>query len=209
MLPTHKHQLLKKSQRRHRGKNHAKKPSLVIRFRQLLLDLERSRTRFSSYTINDLIPICQRIAIQQMSSATTLVTSCPLICIFCENLIYEPITLYCGHTYCEQCIRDEEVSSSLINCPRCSNDIQGQMQSPIVYAREKIYSKNHFLKQIIDRLETLKFKRENILLCHQARNDYANKNYQQAINIYSSILEKCKENYFAIDHVIFFFHFSR
>jgi len=203
MSSTYNQQLFKKSQSRHRkrklGRNYTRKflskikqTPLSSHFHQLLLDLKTPSKRFLSYTITELESICQQIAMQQMSSSTRPITSCPLICLFCENLIYEPMTLYCGHTYCEKCIKDEELSSSP-NCPRCSTDVQGQIQSPIVYAREQIFSKNHFLKQMIERSETLKYKCENILLCHQAQNEYANKNYQQAIDIYSNIIEKCKK----------------
>ena len=124
--------------------------------------------------------------------STTSTPLCPLICLFCEDLIYEPITLYCGHTYCEQCIKDTEYFSSSIGCQRCSTDVQEQASSPISDAREKFYSKNHFLKQILERIDTIQFKLENILLCQKAQNEYENKNYQQAIDIYSIILEKCK-----------------
>lgn len=189
-------QLLKKSQVRYRKrrlvqkylKKLSKQTSFNTYFHQFLLDLQSPSERFSSYTIAELELICQQMAIQQMSSSTRSITTCPWICLFCENLIYEPLTLYCGHTYCEQCIKDEET----IHCRRCSNDIQGQIQSSIIYARDTIYSKNHFLKQILERSETFKSKCENILLCHQGQNHYANKNYQQALDIYSHILENGK-----------------
>jgi len=181
---SYNHQSQYQHRRRKLRQNHRKKtslnlkqPLLIHRFRQILFDLKRSSSRFLSYTISELEPICQQIAIQQMSSSSTATinTFCPLICIFCENLIYEPITLYCGHTYCEQCLKDEEFLSTSIDCPRCSKDIQGQIQSPILYAKEKNFSKNHFLKQIFDHSETLKFKCKNILLCHQAQNEYTKK----------------------------------
>ncbi|CAF1064025.1 unnamed protein product [Rotaria sordida] len=212
MLSNHNYQqLFKKSHYRyHRRKlkqNHRKnflskikQSSSIIHLHQFLLNLQQSGTRFLSYTITELEPICQQIAIQQMSSTISLITTCPLICLFCENLIYEPITLYCGHTYCEQCIKDKELSLLSINCLRCSKDIQGQIQSPIVHAREKFYSKNHFLKQIIERIDKLKFKCENILLCHRAQNEYENNNYQQAIDIYSNILEQYDDD----DHIVLY-----
>jgi hypothetical protein len=201
------HKLFKKSHSRYRKRkvrqNHIKKSSLLI-------DLQLPGTHFLSYTITELESICQQIAVEKMlssssSTTTRLVTTCPLICLFCENLIYEPITLYCGHTYCEQCIKDEEFSLSSVNCPRCSTDIQGQIQSSVIYAREKNFSKNHLIKQILERSETLKYKRENILLCRQAQNQYANKNYQQAIDIYSNIIEKCKHNYSYNSYYLLFF----
>lgn len=193
------HQSFKKSQFRPRKRtiNHKRKQSTSINHsQQFLFDLPKLNTRFLSYTITELELICQQIAIQEMSASARSITTCPWICLFCENLIYEPMTLYCGHTYCEQCIKDEELSLTSLNCPRCSVDIQEQIQSPILYAREKCCSKNHFLKEIVERSETLKTRCENILLCHQAQNHYANKNYQQAINIYSQILEKCKIKFF-------------
>jgi hypothetical protein len=212
MFSDHKHQSVRKSQIRYHSrklsKKHTKKvkqASFIIRFRQILSDLQRSITRFSAYTIAELEPICQKIAIQQMSSTKTSIAYCPLICLFCENLIYEPLTLYCGHTYCEHCIKNEEYSSLLINCPRCSKDLQGQIQPSVLYARNKMYSKNHFLKQIIERSETFKFKRENILLCNQGQNEYLKKNYQQAFDIYSNILDKCKRK--LVLEIISFFIF--
>jgi hypothetical protein len=174
-------------------KKSVKQTSFITNIHRLLRDLQSPSARFSSYTIAELEPICQQMAIQQMSSSTRSITPCPWVCLFCENLIYEPITLYCGHTYCEQCIKVEEFSSSSIYCPRCSDDLQGQIQSSIIYARDTISSKNHFLKQILERSEILKPKCENILLCHQGQNHYANKNYQQALDIYSHILETCKK----------------
>jgi hypothetical protein len=189
MFPNHKRQLLKNAQIRYHRRRLSKKVKQSSRFHQILLDLQRSKSRFSSYTVTELEPVCQKIAIKQMSSTTTVIASCPWICLFCEDLIYEPVTLYCGHTYCEQCIKDEEHSSSLINCPRCSKE---DIESSFIYANDTKFSKNHFLKQIIERSETFKFKCENILLCHQAQNEYRNKNYQKALDIYSNILDKCK-----------------
>jgi tetratricopeptide (TPR) repeat protein len=169
--------------------------SLVNRFHEILKDLKRSGSRFSSYTITELEPICQQIAIQQMSSTTSITEYCPFICIFCQNLIYEPITLHCGHTFCVQCIKDEQLSST-INCPRCPDDIQGQIQSSILHAREKLYKKNRLLKELFEHSETLKTKCEMILQCHKGQTEYANGNYQEAIDIYSKIIDQCKKKKF-------------
>ncbi|CAF3835159.1 unnamed protein product, partial [Adineta steineri] len=171
----------------------------VDRFHEILTDLKRPGSRFASYTINELEPICQQIAIQEMSSSTTTINigSCPLVCIFCQHFIHEPITLYCGHTFCDQCINDEQLSST-INCPRCPHDIQGQVQSPIVHAREKSYRKNLFLHQLFDRSETLQTICENITSCRKGKKEYSKGNYQQAINIYSQILDKNNHDHLAL-----------
>ncbi|CAF2815635.1 unnamed protein product [Rotaria sp. Silwood2] len=167
--------------------------SLTSRFHDILSDLKSSWSRFSSYTVTELEPICQQIAIQQMSSRTSTTEFCPLICKFCQSLVYEPITLYCGHTYCNQCINDEQLSSTL-NCPRCPHDIQGQIQSSIIHAREQSYKKNRFLKELFERSEKLKIKCETILLCQQGQMEYSHGNYQHAIDIYSQIIDQYDNN---------------
>jgi len=218
MFPAHSYARLRKTRsrrRRSQTKQHhliqSKKSdhrttidsSSVDRFHQIVSDLKRPGSRFSSYTIKQLEPICQQIAIQQMSSTTSVSLPCPFICIFCQNLIYEPITLYCGHTFCNRCIKDEQLSSN-INCPRCPPDIQGQIQSSIVHAREKSYRTNRFLQQLLEHSEILKPKCEMILLCHKGQIEYSKGNYQQAIDIYTQIIDQCKKKN---SSVFLLFHF--
>ncbi|CAF0875741.1 unnamed protein product [Adineta ricciae] len=172
------------------------KSSLLIQCcQQFLADLRKPGARFLSYTSVELEPICHQLAIQQMATSSSLAISCPWICSFCEDLIYEPLTLYCGHTYCEQCIKDSEDTS--IDCPRCPRNIQGQITSSIRYAIDHGFSRNHFLKEIIERMKTLEFKCENIRLYQQARNECTHGNYQQAIEIYSQIITKYDNEYLA------------
>ena len=54
------------------------------------------------------------------------------------------------------------------------------------------YSKNHFLKQIFERSETLKVQYANSVLYRQAEAEYGKENFQKALDIYSTILAKCK-----------------
>ena len=178
--------------------------SLHNRFHEIFNDLKRSWLRFSSYTVKEFEPICQQLAIQQMSPTTSNSQCCPLICIFCQNLIYEPITLYCGHTFCNQCIKDESLSST-VNCPRCPQDIQGQIQSSVVHGREQSYKKNRFLKELLERPEELKIKRETILLCHKGQIEYYHGNYQKAIDIYSQIIDQCKRRIRFLFLFLFYF----
>ncbi|CAF3735551.1 unnamed protein product [Rotaria socialis] len=165
--------------------------SLIHRFHDILNDLRPSWTRFLSYSILELEPICHQLAIQQMPSATSVTEYCPLACVFCQSFIYEPITLYCGHTYCDQCMKDE---SSAIDCPRCPQDIQGQIQSPIVHARENSYEKNRFLLHIFEQSEQLRKHCQTILLRRKGQNEYAQGNFQKAIDTYSQIIDEYDSN---------------
>jgi Lon protease-like protein len=193
-LKSRQTQLLKSKKIDHRT---TQSTSLVSHFHDILNDLKRPGTRFSSYTITELEPICQQIAIQVMSSTTPITDCCPFICIFCQNFIYAPITLYCGHTFCDQCIKDDEFSSS-VNCPRCPENIQGQITSSILHAREKSYKKNRFLTELFENSESLKIKCEMISLCHQGQKEYSNGNYQKAIEIYSNVIDQSNDDHLAL-----------
>ncbi|UJR28094.1 hypothetical protein I4U23_009349 [Adineta vaga] len=169
---------------------------------QIVNDLKRSGSRFSSYTITELEPICQQIAIQQMSVTPRISSNtehCPLICLFCQNLIYDPITFYCGHTFCDHCIQNEEFSMTT-NCPRCPDNIQEQVKSSIVYAREKSFKKNRFLQQLFDRSETFKAKYDMIRSCYKGQTEFSNDNYQKAIDIYTHIIDQCNNDHLALYH---------
>ena len=167
-------------------------PSFTDRFRKLLVDLQRSGSRSSSHTITQLERICQQVVLKQMSSTATSscpADACPLHCLFCQNLIYEPHTLICGHTFCDQCIKDDEMSSNT-DCPRCAPDDQERTLSSIDYARDRLTSKNHFLQQIFERAEAFKVKYQTISSYHKGRGEFAKKNYQQAVDIYSQIIDQ-------------------
>ena len=166
--------------------------SFADRFQKLLLDLQHPGSRFSSYTVTELEEICEQLAIQQMSASASVVSpseSCQMICHFCQNLIFEPVTLCCGHTFCYQCIKDEQISATM-NCPRCPDDIQGQIQSSVIYAREQNFSRNHYLMQIFERCETLTRKYQSIALYYNGKTEFTNGNYQQAVDIFTGILDQ-------------------
>jgi hypothetical protein len=206
MFPTSTHTKLKKTQlRRRKTKSRqaqllrstktvqrtTQAPTLISRLHDILNDLKRPGSRFTSYTITELEPICQQIAIQVMSTTTPITDCCPFVCKFCQNFVYPPITLYCGHTFCDQCIKDAEFSSST-NCPQCPENIQGQIQSAIVYAREKSFKKNRFLTELFENSNTLKTKCQMISLCQQGKKEHSSGNYSKAIEIYSNIIDQSK-----------------
>lgn len=217
MFPTNDHSTLRKTRsRRRRSKLKQQHPippvksdhrltntnsTLVHRFREIINDLRRSWTRFLSYSIPELEPICHQLAIQQMSSTTPVTEYCSLVCVFCQSLIYEPITLYCGHTYCDQCIKDAQISTNM-DCPRCPQDIQGQIQSSITHAHENSYEKNRFIKQLLEHSEKLKRPCQIISLVRKGQAEYAQGNYQKAIDIYSRIIDQCMRIIFCF---LFFF----
>lgn len=166
------------------------------RLRKNLNDLRRPGSLVPTYTIQELEPICQQLAIEHMATTTLAknrTDACPFTCLFCQNFIYEPLTLTCGHTFCDQCVKDEW-NLSTIHCPRCPDDLQNQVQSTIVYARENQFSRNHFLKEILQRCQGLKEKYQSLGLYQKGKTEHSNGNYLNAIEIFSQIIEKGKRN---------------
>jgi len=134
-------------------------------------------------------PICQRIASECKASMKKSSICCPLTCLLCEHFIIEPLTLFCGHTFCENCILYEEFYPTN-NCPHClKNSTQGQNLSPVDYARRNPTSKNLFLQQLFERPEKLRSMNQNSSICRQAQNEFSKQNYQRTIELYSLALE--------------------
>lgn len=221
------HPTLKKSnnrqQRRQRTKKNSvknyiidcrstmKSNSFIERFRSLLFKMHQQNE--PHLNLDDLESFYRETDIG-LSLNKKMAISCPMICLFCEHFIYEPLTLYCGHTFCENCILKSEFRS-IKKCPRCTKDVQGHIPSSIDYARSKSFNKNHFLNEIFDRSQTLKYIRQNSSLCCQAEAEFEKENYQRALEIFSMILENCKsknECHHHLEQQIFFFlleNFSR
>jgi len=42
-----------------------------------------------------------------------------LICAICYELLFEPMTLPCGHTYCFTCLCKLDITRSIKECPAC------------------------------------------------------------------------------------------
>ena len=168
-------------------------PTFAGRLQELLGKFQQQED--SRLSIGELESIASQIALEYISSTPSKLTktniSCPLVCLFCEHFISEPLTLYCGHTVCESCIVKNDVTSPN-HCPRCSKDIQEQTLPAVERAREMGYSKSHSLKQILERSEPLKVQYANRALCRQAESEYGKENYHKAVDIYSAILDKCK-----------------
>ena len=159
-------------------------------FRQMHLTKNDSSPLY--ITAAAMEPICQRIASECKASMKKSSICCPLTCLLCEHFIIEPLTLFCGHTFCENCILYEEFYPTN-NCPHClKNSTQGQNLSPVDYARRNPTSKNLFLQQLFERPEKLRSMNQNSSICRQAQNEFSKQNYQRTIELYSLALENCE-----------------
>jgi hypothetical protein len=64
-----------------------------------------------------------------------------LICSICRDILYEPTTLYCQHTFCNNCLEKIE-ENSMVECPLCHH--KGLI----------IPSHNYKIKEVIEKIFT-------------------------------------------------------
>lgn len=46
-----------------------------------------------------------------------------LVCLICKDLLYPPVSLTCGHSFCSNCLKNCEENNFLNNCPMCRSEI--------------------------------------------------------------------------------------
>uniref|UniRef100_A0A667ZHT1 RING-type domain-containing protein n=1 Tax=Myripristis murdjan TaxID=586833 RepID=A0A667ZHT1_9TELE len=57
-----------------------------------------------------------------MAEQGTQLDSAKFCCSICLDLLRDPVTLACGHSYCMSCIKscwDEEDEKKIYSCPQC------------------------------------------------------------------------------------------
>ncbi|CAF0753175.1 unnamed protein product [Didymodactylos carnosus] len=179
------------------------KECFIRNFLQRIKDLERPITL--AYNENQLEDICQQIVLQMQpfirqyqilpSSDTEL---CIFLCGICQYLLYEPITLYCGHTYCERCIKNES-DNTVRGCQRCSPDIIGQIQSPIQLGKKASYSKNILLNEIFEKSTSSQIHRRCMTLYYRGLQEYDIHNNNIAVQYFNSALDICENNHLILN----------
>jgi len=82
-----------------------------------------------------------------------------LVCFICRDILYEPTTLYCQHTFCNECLEKLE-ENSLVECPLCHH--KGLL----------VPSHNYKINEIIEKI----FTKEELKLRLERYNNH-NKQY--------------------------------
>lgn len=96
-------------------------------------------------------------------------------CLICRNMVYDPVTIPCGHTFCRTCLQ-KDVSKVCRNCGTVNQYLNvGRCRS------------NVLLTQVIENwfphhCKAVKLKRK-------ANQAFGNCNYEDAIILYSKALE--------------------
>lgn len=100
----------------------------------------------------------------------------PFFCGICLGAIVEPTTIYCGHTYCSKCITKKGIHT----CISCGDNPQIALT----------YRPNVLLGEIVTKLFP-KFE-DIIKLKKDANRHFAERQYKDAIECYTEILDICE-----------------
>lgn len=104
----------------------------------------------------------------------------PFFCGICLGTISEPTTIYCGHTFCRKCITKRDI-----------HDCVGCGKNPRLSGT---YKPNVMLGEVV--LKLFPKLEEITRLKTEANKRFAERQYKDAINRYSDILDICKFSHF-------------
>ncbi|XP_053361219.1 tripartite motif-containing protein 16-like [Clarias gariepinus] len=83
-----------------------------------------------------------------MAEANISVNHCEFFCPVCYDLLKNPVTIRCGHSFCEVCINqcwDQEDKNRVYSCPLCRDS---STPRPVLY-------KNKILAEVVKKLEEI------------------------------------------------------
>lgn len=78
-------------------------------------------------------------------------------CVICTQILYDPVTILCQHTFCRHCL-SEHMKKGSKKCPTCqkrfflpATNINYQMRDAINELMDKLYTKEEIEKMTLDR----------------------------------------------------------
>ncbi|KAL2092705.1 hypothetical protein ACEWY4_012503 [Coilia grayii] len=80
------------------------------------------------------------------------------MCPFCLDLLKDPVTLHCGHTYCLGCIKgcwDQEDLKGVYSCPQCRQ----------TFTPRPVLNKNHVLAELVDQMRKTRIQTTARVVC--------------------------------------------
>nr|XP_023673974.1 tripartite motif-containing protein 16-like isoform X1 [Paramormyrops kingsleyae] len=81
-----------------------------------------------------------------MAEASVTVNQNQFSCLICLNLLKDPVTINCGHSYCMSCIKscwDQEDHAGVYNCPQCRQ----------IFIPRPILGRNTILAEVVEKLK--------------------------------------------------------
>ncbi|XP_053338115.1 E3 ubiquitin/ISG15 ligase TRIM25-like isoform X1 [Clarias gariepinus] len=89
----------------------------------------------------------------KMAEASIFVDEDQFICPICLDLLDDPVTIHCGHCYCNVCINDcwdQEDKSGVYSCPQCRD----------TFTPRPVLRRNNMLAEVVEKLKDKKEKKK-------------------------------------------------
>ncbi|XP_045060907.1 tripartite motif-containing protein 16-like [Coregonus clupeaformis] len=82
-------------------------------------------------------------------------------CLICLEILKDPVTIPCGHSYCMDCIKgywDQDVQKLLCSCPQCRQ----------TFTPRPVLNKNTIMAELVETMTEMKMQKERLKHCAQA-----------------------------------------
>lgn len=100
----------------------------------------------------------------------------PFLCGICLMTVLEPVTIYCGHTFCRKCL--EKCDANICMCCGKNPEVTSRFQPNILLT-------DIMLKLFPKLVESISLKKE-------ANEEFTAHNYERATRLYTKILQSSK-----------------
>lgn len=103
-------------------------------------------------------------------------------CTICSGVFMKPVTLPCGHTFCEVCLSQEKSFTRLAECSKCGN----------VIPEDTVHSVNVLIMNAIQKWLPLEYQRQGIKL--KGHDFLVGNNVEAAIDCFNTVLSEANDD---------------
>ncbi|KAF4092048.1 hypothetical protein AMELA_G00016500, partial [Ameiurus melas] len=111
--------------------------------------------------IQSCIRVCK---FRKMAEASISVDQDEFICPVCLDLLKDPVTIHCGHSFCKVCINDcwdQEDKSGVYRCPQCRD----------TFTPRPVLRRNNMLAEVVEKLKKTEVQAASPPYCYAGPGD--------------------------------------